>query len=824
MVGEHIMKEVDYKKYIDREWVESEKGNYLRAPFSTEAEIVDTPTLIIGVGGTGVNAAKTVKRKIKSLYSAEKAAKIEYLFIDTDSSSVSDINGADKLVIQNADTAILLREYKEHCTSGGIATAESILPKEISEWLDKDLSPFRVMNGAAGIRQAGRLILFLNINRVYNMLRKKIEKISEAYDVQKTRIKVHLFTGIGGGTGSGIFVDICYLIRQINTACQIQGFVFMPDVSCMKPGLHDIYKKNIKRNGYAALCEIEQLMTLEEHGERFEQKYPGNVPDVSSSFPVFDFCVIIGSKQDGRKAIATEEEIFERTANYLILELNKSEAGTHGFESAKSNFENVASVNSNLFCIKYASIGAAVWSLYINYFYSLWLNDVIQYILQKMKESNVHELAKVINGIRDEIGENYEKGPYWSEKKKKNSAQEILSEISEKVDIEDLLKSFDIKIYLLKVGEINDINDEILKDYKKKNHLKGIGYVKRYREAFNESNIPKKIEMIHKKSNEFNEFMGEIERKCREYCKTPPSLKSERDNFELIKKDEGDEYNKGIKAAAECIVDDFLENTEIWLGKRKFLKASYLSEYVSNLIGRFFEISGFATIYDFINMSAREGINSMETFFKDKILKKLDAAPLWPIKEGIIAETFTHTYKVIAHPQEACLDEWAKEWCETSDEQIGTIPNKIVSQVLMGTFAFGYDLEKFYGMSNFYYEYKTSKNVAGLHLYAGNRINWNRPIYFGNDLCIDNLKAASNIWEYWVKIFSEAVNGAYDDTDKSFNLLGNIKITVDVYCPKDIYPITNDEAEKLLLRYLTTKGFRLFRAIEKEVKKKNEKP
>ncbi len=819
------MEVVDYKKFIEHEWVRSEKEEFLHAPFNTKAEMVDNPTLIIGLGGTGVNATRTVKRKIESIYGAEKAAKIEYIFIDTDSSSVHDINRADKLVIQNADTAILLREYKEHCASSGIpAVAESILPKEISEWLDINLSPFRVMNGAAGIRQAGRMILFLNINRVYNMLRKKIEKVSQAYDVQKTRIKVHLFTGIGGGTGSGIFVDICYLIRHISTACQIQGFVFMPDVSCMKSGLHDIYKKNIKRNGYAALCEIEQLMTLEEHGEKFEQKYPGNVPDISSCFPVFDFCVIIGSKQDGRKAIATEKEIFERTANYLITELNRSEAGTHCFESAKSNYENLPTVNDNLNYIRYVSIGSSEWSLCIDYYYSLWLYDVIKCIVTIKEELGKKEIEEIANDIYNKIHKNYETGLCVTKKQKHNKEQEILSGINEIADTEDQLKSLDIKIYLLNGGGLDDIEKNLtkvlLEDYKEgksqfvSRNKRRVG---RYSEAFNKSNIMTKLKAIHKKAGSFKKLMNEIERECRKYCKIPPSLKEERNIFELIKKNNKVEYNKSIRGAAECIVDDFLENTETWLGEKSFLKASCLSEHIFDLVNGFFEQCGFASIYNYINLSKCEGVNSVERFFKNEILDKLDASPLWPIKEGVIAETFTHTYKVIAHPHEQCFDGWAREWCEDSNEPIGTLPNNIISQVLMGNFAFGYDLEKFYGMSDFYHEYKTSKNVAGLHLYAGNRINWNRPIYFGNDLRIDNLKNASKIWEYWVKVFSDAVKGNYYKEDYSFRISSEIIIGKDKYCTNDYEPQNEDEAKELLFRYLTTKGYKTFREIENEV-------
>lgn len=347
--------QIDIKEFIGHEWCELKNKKFVHALGDKEIEITDVPTLIIGIGGTGVNVAKVTKKKIEQQYHPSVAKKMEYLFIDTDGSSVSDVRGSDKRVIQSANTAILLREYKEQLKQGNVSqqgAANPILPREITEW-------------------------------------------------QETKVKVHLFTGISGGTGSGIFVDICYVIRNINATCQVQGFGFMPDVSCMKKGLHDIHRRNIKRNGFAALCEIEQLMTLEQYGEPFHQKYPGNVPHVSSLFPIFDFCVIIGSKQDGCKALASEDEVLDRVIEYLLLELNKHKPGIFGFESFKSNLENKSDERGCYFCTKYASVGANVWYLTIDY-YSLWLNDVFQMIYNGLENSNV-------NALTSEIGKNREK-------------------------------------------------------------------------------------------------------------------------------------------------------------------------------------------------------------------------------------------------------------------------------------------------------------------------------------------------------------------------------------------------------------------------------
>ena len=160
------------------------------------------------------------------------------------------------------------------------------------------------MNGAAGIRQAGRLILFLNFQRIYDALQRKLSKISENYDASKCRPRIYLFAGIGGGTGSGMFIDLSYMMRSIQNV-DLQGVIFMPDVSCLKPNLRETHKKNIQRNGFAALKELDYLMILDRVGESFRQDYPGGI-GVDRNDPVFDLCMLVGAQEDGRTPIGSE--------------------------------------------------------------------------------------------------------------------------------------------------------------------------------------------------------------------------------------------------------------------------------------------------------------------------------------------------------------------------------------------------------------------------------------------------------------------------------------------------------------------------------------
>ncbi len=727
------------KNFIEYEWNKLENSEIAYASRDKEISLTDVPTLIIGIGGTGVEAARTVKKKVEQQYHSNAASKIEYLFIDTDGASVSDINGADKLVIQSADTAILLGEYQKQKAKN--LNVNPSLPPEITEWLDPNLSPFRVMNGAAGIRQAGRLILFLNINRVYRLLKQKMNKVSIGYDLQKHRVKVHIFTGIGGGTGSGIFADISYLIRTINPYAQLQGFVFMPDVSCMKKGLHEIHRRNIKRNAYAALLELEQLMTLEQYGEKFEQKYPGNVPKVDTSFPIFDFCVIIGSQQNGRKALESEKEVLDCVAEYLLLELTQNVAGAHGIESHKSNLENQSNNQKLPYCTKYLSVGARVWRLSMDEYFGMWLKDVCQKILDGLSDSSYEDYLKneILHDCRENWKEESDGVPLspFAQKKRKEKIDSICIKMNKNVG--NIPMSYQAKLYLL--GDCSSGFEEKITKYSaeyklpKSKNRKSL-YIRKhvfpdcYNQALNSKHgHSTTFRQIQSKADEFKIIIELILDKCAKNKAYDSELIM---NLERI--NDTEEYKTSLEDGVSVIVNDYLKNTEIWLGEKPFTNVTCLPEYIADLVKDAFNKSGYTTIAEWISNTCKENVNKEEEYFRSKV-SSLSVEPLWPIAAGRIAETLSQytDYKVVAHPYNQAITRWAEKWCADNSDQIQILPNRLNTSVVMGVHASGYYLQCYHGLDEFKYEYDNATNRSGIHLYAGDREDWNRPftLYYG---------------------------------------------------------------------------------------------
>ncbi|MCD8144617.1 MAG: tubulin-like doman-containing protein [Oscillospiraceae bacterium] len=90
-----------------------------------------------------------------------------------------------------------------------------------------------------------------------------------------------LMIGIGG-TGSGCFLDVCYIVRDVieRLGCEstICSYFFLADTQLCRPGIEGIkpIEDYNKRNCYAALKELDYCMSLPSSGNVFEEVYaPG---------------------------------------------------------------------------------------------------------------------------------------------------------------------------------------------------------------------------------------------------------------------------------------------------------------------------------------------------------------------------------------------------------------------------------------------------------------------------------------------------------------------------------------------------------------------
>ncbi len=257
-------------------------------------------TICIGLGGTGKDALKKLKKEVYRRLKPDELdspiptyKNIKFLLIDSDDADLdttSDISNIDKVT-----------EYFD-ISNGDIVTtfhSENIIAarQELSWLNNKNIGIASASHGAGGIRQVGR---FLLIDKAGQLKPKLTSIIREAILGVTGDLNIHIFSGISGGTGSGTFIDVCYIVRHVletlgKDSAQVSGYFFLPDVNLSIPSVigDPLISQYVRCNGYAALKELDYLMGLEEAQDRFVQNYGSFAVDTNRA-PV-DLCYLIST-------------------------------------------------------------------------------------------------------------------------------------------------------------------------------------------------------------------------------------------------------------------------------------------------------------------------------------------------------------------------------------------------------------------------------------------------------------------------------------------------------------------------------------------------
>lgn|GEM_PF-4636843 len=238
--------------------------------------------LFIGLGGTGIQALRRLKRIIYQRY---KHIDQSFSFIGIDTNlGTEDLSKDYMLLDKNEKIALTANE-------------DFFNPKKrdqmshyIREWLNEDVMYEVKGDGAGAKRAVARALLFNSINEVAEKFENTIKTIRKGDDA--ARIDIYILTGIGGGTGSGILLDTAYILRKILTGIShtLYGFIFMPDINTSNPAIPKATMDSIVPNAFAALKEIDYWMSLQSRDDAFFQQYSGSFIIENEKRTPFDYC------------------------------------------------------------------------------------------------------------------------------------------------------------------------------------------------------------------------------------------------------------------------------------------------------------------------------------------------------------------------------------------------------------------------------------------------------------------------------------------------------------------------------------------------------
>lgn len=302
------------------------------------------PALVVGLGGTGQEVLIRLKARLKETIGPDVLNVIKLAAIDTRDEKFEQKLLSGEIVRLDRNTELL--DIGNVPTLQVLQRLDQSYP-QIKVWLPENIPGQSVVAGAKQIRPLGRMALFFHYMKVRNYLDNLIQNLSNinkqfsagtVRSDEEPGLQIYLISSVCGGTGSGIFLDIAYLLRHMCQRLNQQkidliGFLVLPQAFTQVPS------DQIKANAFAALQELDQFSKGGVDGN-FEVEYPGG-EQVSIATRPFKLCYLVDGLNEEGKTLAGMAELAPMIAESIFIQIS-SNVG----RKAGSAFDNLNTINS----------------------------------------------------------------------------------------------------------------------------------------------------------------------------------------------------------------------------------------------------------------------------------------------------------------------------------------------------------------------------------------------------------------------------------------------------------------------------------------------
>jgi len=319
------------------------------------------PTVVIGLGGTGMNTIIRLKRRAAEEFGLpldKTCPQLRFLLVDTD----------DPEETLRSEQNIDISDFNIKPEEIFKATAEDISEDKIrqessiQQWFPDEQALYSAVNdfqkGARAIKALGRLAFFWNYNQIKEKLRPlfsiPFELMVDSEGNIERAFSVYVVGSLAGGTGAGMFLDMGYLVKSlkedgdISYNIDVRGLFVLGEIHSAKAGDRTI------ANTYASLKELNYYM-------RPDTTFKPHYKDGSSS-PIkkkpYDLIYLFGAS-NRQVNFESAAQLTEMLSQFIFIDSSTSVAEhIWRYRVNKSHYTAVVDDRGTPFC--YSSMGLCI--------------------------------------------------------------------------------------------------------------------------------------------------------------------------------------------------------------------------------------------------------------------------------------------------------------------------------------------------------------------------------------------------------------------------------------------------------------------------------
>jgi len=285
-------------------------------------------TIFIGVGGAGRLILTHIKRLFKDRFGVLPPS-IKLYSIDTDDDTVrirSSLSEKSHYLSVNEKLHLNVPTPTHFIEADPIVKGWYVLP-----------APAGAINkGAGAVRQNGRLGLFQHIGEFVNHVDKLQEQLNSMrlpaqmgrtamnmgahtdFKLADKDVEAFVCGSLAGGTGSGTFLDVGIILRDMMPNALIHGFFLMDWVY-----RHKAFAYRVSGNTYAALSELDNMQSLKFGDKNFvpyQMTYTKANPVMVKKHP-YDLINLVDGRNEYGENIHEVDDLCETVATAIFLSI-----------------------------------------------------------------------------------------------------------------------------------------------------------------------------------------------------------------------------------------------------------------------------------------------------------------------------------------------------------------------------------------------------------------------------------------------------------------------------------------------------------------------